>query len=227
MRKLQSSLRFDLPLFPSNVSVEIYGYLQPLYMAMHQLAPQLSDSLGLSVLSAVESQQLGLEATARVGAMLVGTVQLTEAVSAGHLLNLYNSGGLRARKASRAAGTRKPARAVALEAGAIGELVRVCYGFHLLSGTFTPGEELYLGSGGAVVNSKTLVVGEVHQSVGVAVSSTQAIIYFQAPFAVYARNPQSTATGSLVQDENGVTLYGSGPISGTTKYYEPVLVPLN
>ena len=227
MRKLQSLLRFDLPKFPATSDVEIYGYLHPLYTALHQLVVQVADITGMSVLSATDAQELGLTATARLGAMFVGTAQLTETVSAGHLLNLYNSGGLRARKASRAAGTKKPARAVALEAGAPGAVIKVCFGFYLLAGTFNPGDELYLGAGGLTATTKTLVVGEVHQSVGVALNSTTALIYFQAPFVVYARNPQSTATGSLVQDENGVTMYGSGPISGATKYYEPVLVPLN
>ena len=227
MRKLQSRLRFDLPRYPASSDVTVHSYLQPLYTAVHQLFAQVSDTSGMSVLSAAETAEMGLAATARLGDMLVGTAVLSEAVTAGHLLNLHSSGGMKARKASRAAGTKKPARAVALEAGGVDATIRICYGFHLLSGSFTPGDEVYLGAAGGISTTRTLVVGEVHQSVGVAVSSTQALIYFQAPFVVYARNPQSTATGSLVQDENGVTLYGSGPISGTTKYYEPVLVPLN
>ncbi len=227
MRKLQSKLRFDLPRYPASSDVNISTHLQPLYTAMYQLFVQFSDLNGMSVLTAAETAEMGLAATARLGDMLVGTAVLSEAVAVGHLLNLHNSGGMKARKASRAAGTKKPARAVALEAGGVGATIRICYGFHLLSGSFTPGDEVYLGAAGGISTTRTLVVGEVHQSVGVAVSSTQALIYFQAPFVVYARNPQSTATGSLVQDENGVALYGSGPISGVTKYYEPVLVPLN
>lgn len=227
MRILRSKLRFDLPRYPASSDITIHNYLQPLYSAMHQLFVQLSDLNGMSVLSASETAEMGIDATARLGTMFVGTVVLSEAVSAGHLLNLHSSGGMRARKASRASGVKKPARAVALESGGVGATIRICYGFHLLSGSFTPGAEVYLGTAGGISAASTLVVGEVHQPVGVAVSSTQALLYFQAPFAVYARNPQSTATGSLVQDEHGVTLYGSGPISGTTKYYEPVLVPLN
>lgn len=227
MRILQSKLRVDLPRIVANVDVDTFRQLQPIHIAIYQLISQLSDSLGYSILTSAETAELGFGITSRAGELLTGTVQLTESVSTGDLLNLYNSSGLRGRKASRAAGTKKPARAVALAAGVNGDVIRICLGYYLLSGSFTAGAELYLGAAGALATSKTLVVGEVHQSVGVALSSTVALIYFQAPFVVYARNPQSTATGSLVQDENGTTLYGSGNISGVLKYYEPVLVPLN
>lgn len=211
---------------PNNLPIELYKELLPLFMAVNTLNTELSALVGAVNLSAAEVQAATLAATARLGSMFIGALPVSEAVAAGDLLNIYNSGGAYARKASKAAGTKKPARAVALEAGASGATIKVCFGFHLLTGSFTPGTELYLGVAGAVATTKTLVVGEVSQSVGIAVSSAQALIYFGAPFAVYARNPQSTATGSLMQDETGATLYGSGPISGTTKYYEPILVPL-
>ena len=195
-----------------------------LYNSLQNLHAQVSSALGLSQYSATQAAAMSLSSLARLSAMNTGTVQLTETVAAGDLINIYNSSGSKGRKASKAAATKRPAHAIALEAGS--GLIRISFGGYILPGAYTPGATLYLSTTGGFSATKTLVVGEVSQQVGTAVTADLAILWPAQPFLVYAHNPQSTMTGSLLQDETGTVLYGSGPIAGTTKYYEPVLVPM-
>ena len=224
MNYVQSLLRLDLPRRPAVQDSATYSELLSLYTSLQLLHAQLSSALGLTQYTAAQAEQVAVAETARLGAMNTGTVQLTEAVAAGDLINIYNAPGVRGRKAAKTAGLKRPAHAVALEAGS--GLIRICYGGYIKAGAYTPGAQLYLSSAAGFSASKTLVVGEVSQRVGVAISADLAVLWPEQPFLVYAHNPQSTMTGSLLQDETGAALYGSGPISGVTKYYEPVLVPL-
>ena len=224
MNYVKSALKLELPRRPAVQDSATFSELMTLYNSLQLLHAQLSNALGLSQYTAQEASSVGLPTTARLGEMNTGTVQMTEAVAAGDLINLYNAPGLRGRKATKTAGLKRPAHAVALEAGS--GVIRICYGGYVKPGTYTPGSQLYLSSTGGFSASKTLVVGEVSQRVGVAVAADLAVLWPDQPFLVYAHNPQSTMTGSLLQDETGAALYGSGPIAGVTKYYEPVLVPL-
>lgn len=224
MNYVKSALKLELPRRPAVQDSATFSELMTLYNSLQLLHAQLSNALGLSQYTAQEASSVGLHSTARLGEMNTGTVQMTEAVAAGDLINLYNAPGLRGRKATKTAGLKRPAHAVALEAGS--GVIRICYGGYVKPGAYTPGAQLYLSSTGGFSASKTLVVGEVSQRVGVAVAADLAVLWPDQPFLVYAHNPQSTMTGSLLQDETGAALYGSGPIAGVTKYYEPVLVPL-
>ena len=224
MNYVKSALKLELPRRPAVQDSATFSELMTLYNSLQLLHAQLSNALGLSQYTAQEASSVGLPSTARLGEMNTGTVQMTEAVAAGDLINLYNAPGLRGRKATKTAGLKRPAHAVALEAGS--GVIRICYGGYVKPGAYTPGAQLYLSSTGGFSASKTLVVGEVSQRVGVAVAADLAVLWPDQPFLVYAHNPQSTMTGSLLQDETGAVLYGSGPIAGVTKYYEPVLVPL-
>ena len=224
MNYVKSALKLELPRRPAVQDSATFSELMTLYNSLQLLHAQLSNALGLSQYTAQEASSVGLHSTARLGEMNTGTVQMTEAVAAGDLINLYNAPGLRGRKATKTAGLKRPAHAVALEAGS--GVIRICYGGYVKPGAYTPGAQLYLSSTGGFSASKTLVVGEVSQRVGVAVAADLAVLWPDQPFLVYAHNPQSTMTGSLLQDETGAVLYGSGPIAGVTKYYEPVLVPL-
>lgn len=224
MNYVKSALKLELPRRPAVQDSATFSELMTLYNSLQLLHAQLSNALGLSQYTAQEASSVGLHSTARLGEMNTGTVQMTEAVAAGDLINLYNAPGLRGRKATKTAGLKRPAHAVALEAGS--GVIRICYGGYVKPGAYTPGAQLYLSSTGGFSASKTLVVGEISQRVGVAVAADLAVLWPDQPFLVYAHNPQSTMTGSLLQDETGAALYGSGPIAGVTKYYEPVLVPL-
>jgi len=224
MNYVKSALKLELPRRPAVQDSATFSELMTLYNSLQLLHAQLSSALGLNQYTAQEALSVGLPTTARLGEMNTGTVQLTEAVAAGDLINLYNAPGLRGRKATKTAGLKRPAHAIALEAGS--GVIRVCYGGYVKPGAYTPGAQLYLSSTGGFSASKTLVVGEVSQRVGVAVDADLAVLWPDQPFLVYAHNPQSTMTGSLLQDETGTALYGSGPIAGVTQYYEPVLVPL-
>ena len=224
MNYVKSALKLELPRRPAVQDSATFSELMALYNSLQLLHAQLSNALGLSQHTAQEASSVGLHSTARLGEMNTGTVQMTEAVAAGDLINLYNAPGLRGRKATKTAGLKRPAHAVALEAGS--GVIRICYGGYVKPGAYTPGAQLYLSSTGGFSASKTLVVGEVSQRVGVAVAADLAVLWPDQPFLVYAHNPQSTMTGSLLQDETGAALYGSGPIAGVTQYYEPVLVPL-
>ena len=224
MNYVKSSLKLDLPRKPAVQDSAAFKELSMLYTSLQLLHAQLSDVLGLSQYTAQEASSIGLNSTARLGDMNTGTVQLTEAVAVGDLINLYNAPGLRGRKATKTAGLKRPAHAIALESGS--GLIRICYGGYVKPGAYTPGAQLYLSSSGGISTSRTDVVGEISQRVGVAVSSDLVVLWPGQPFLVYAHNPQSTMTGSLLQDETGTALYGSGPIAGVTQYYEPVLVPL-
>ena len=224
MNYVKSALKLELPRRPAVQDSATFSELMTLYNSLQLLHAQLSNALGLSQYTAQEASSVGLHSTARLGEMNTGTVQMTEAVAAGDLINLYNAPGLRGRKATKTAGLKRPAHAIALEAGS--GVIRICYGGYVKHGAYTPGAQLYLSSTGGFSASKTLVVGEVSQRVGVAVAADLAVLWPDQPFLVYAHNPQSTMTGSLLQDETGTALYGSGPIAGATKYYEPVLVPL-
>ena len=224
MNYVKSALKLELPRRPAVQDSATFSELMTLYNSLQLLHAQLSNALGLSQYTAQEASSVGLHSTARLGEMNTGTVQMTEAVAAGDLINLYNAPGLRGRKATKTAGLKRPAHAVALEAGS--GVIRICYGGYVKPGAYTPGAQLYLSSTGGFSASKTLVVGEISQRVGVAVAADLAVLWPDQPFLVYAHDPQSTMTGSLLQDETGAVLYGSGPIAGVTKYYEPVLVPL-
>ena len=224
MNYVKSALKLELPRRPAVQDSATFSELMTLYNSLQLLHAQLSNALGLSQYTAQEASSVGLHSTARLGEMNTGTVQMTEAVAAGDLINLYNAPGLRGRKATKTAGLKRPAHAVALEAGS--GVIRICYGGYVKPGAYTPGAQLYLSSTGGFSASKTLVVGEISQRVGVAVAADLAVLRPDQPFLVYAHDPQSTMTGSLLQDETGAVLYGSGPIAGVTKYYEPVLVPL-
>ena len=224
MNYVKSALKLELPRRPAVQDSATFSELMTLYNSLQLLHAQLSNALGLSQYTAQEASSVGLPSTARLGEMNTGTVQMTEAVAAGDLINIYNAPGTRGRKATKTAGLKRPAHAVALEAGS--GVIRICYGGYVKPGAYTPGSQLYLSSTGGFSASKTLVVGEISQRVGVAVAADLAVLWPDQPFLVYAHDPQSTMTGSLLQDETGAVLYGSGPIAGVTKYYEPVLVPL-
>lgn len=224
MNYIKSALELNLPRKPAVQDSSTFKELMMLYSSLQLLHAQLSDALGLSQHTAQEASSIGLNSTARLGDMNTGTVQLTEAVAVGDLINLYNAPGLRGRKATKTAGLKRPAHAIALESGS--GLIRICYGGYVKPGAYTPGAQLYLSSSGGISTSRTDVVGEISQRVGVAVSSDLVVLWPGQPFLVYAHNPQSTMTGSLLQDETGAVLYGSGPIAGTIKYYEPILVPM-
>lgn len=224
MNYVKSALKLELPRRPAVQDSATFSELMTLYNSLQLLHAQLSNALGLSQYTAQEASSVGLPSTARLGEMNTGTVQMTEAVAAGDLINLYNAPGLRGRKATKTAGLKRPAHAIALEAGS--GVIRVCFGGYVKPGAYTPGAQLYLSSAGGFSASRTDVVGEISQRVGVAVAADLAVLWPDQPFLVYAHNPQSTMTGSLLQDETGAVLYGSGPIAGVTKYYEPVLVPL-
>ena len=227
MNYTNSPLELSLPRVPQVSDVGAYKELLYLYNALQAFHGQLSGILGIAGLSSDKLSQLGIPYNLRLGLMNVVAVKVESTVAVGELVNLYEyPGEVRGRLASNAAATRQPAHAVALDSGAAADYIRVGLGGNLLIGAYTPGQYFYLGPSGDFVTSSTLVVGEVSQLVGFAVDSEHLVFSPGQPFRVYAHNPQVTMTGSLLQDESGAVLYASGPISGVTKYYEPVLVPM-
>ena len=226
MSYVNSRVVLNLPRQPQVEDVDTYKELLTLYNSLQIFHAQVSKYLGVSGLTAAQLVSDGVSESSRVGELNVGTVVITEAVAVGDLINIYTAPAAKGRLASKAAATRRPAHCIALDAGVSGATIRVCYGGYVKAGSFTAGAPLYLSTAGGFSTANTQVVGECSQQVGVAVSADYAILYPAQPFRVYAYNPQSTATGGLLQDESGAVLYASGPISGVTKYYEPVLVPM-
>jgi hypothetical protein len=113
------------------------------------------------------------------------TIAATEALSAGDLVNIYNSSGLKCRKAD-GSSSAKRAHGYVLAAVANGANATVYYGNinNQLSG-LTIGDELYLSDStpGAVTNAAGLTGGSGHisQRVGVATAATEALMEIEPP----------------------------------------------
>ena len=112
------------------------------------------------------------------------TITASEALSAGDLVNIHNSTGLKVRKAD-ATSPSKPAHGFVLSSVSNGASATVYYGNlnTALSG-LTVGDELYLSSStpGGVSATPPSSAGHIVQRVGVATGSTEALMEIDGNF---------------------------------------------
>ena len=228
MRYVNSRLTLELPRTPQVKDTDVYKELQAVYNSLQVFHSQVAAALGLAGLTADNLAELGEPFGARLGEMNIISAEVhTAPVAAGELVNLFDLTGVKVRKASKLASERRPANGIALDSSLTGHPnIRVCLWGHLLQGTYVPGTIYYLGDDGAMTTSSTLVVGEVNQYIGTAISESLLLVTPGQPFRVYAHNPQSTSASLLLQDELGGQVFGYGDIAGTPMYYEPVLLPM-
>lgn len=113
------------------------------------------------------------------------SIQASEALAAGNLVNIYNlAGSARVRKADYSSA--KPANGFVLAAVASGAVATVFFEGRVtgLSG-LTPGPQ-YLGANGGVVASPGTGVGAIAQAVGTAYSTTEFTFEGQGPIILSA-----------------------------------------
>lgn len=98
---------------------------------------------------------------------------------------VYFSGNLEARTASNASVLTAPARGVVLSKGAVAVGTILFVGEMLGFSGLTPGQDIFLGTGGSIIHAGSLPVnpGEVIQKVGSAVAPDR-ILFFPNQFIV-------------------------------------------
>lgn len=107
------------------------------------------------------------------------TITATENLAAGDFVNIYNSSGLKCRKADASGGAAKKAHGYVLSAVTSGQSATVYYGNlnNQVSG-FTAGDELYLSASvaGAATTTVPSTAGHIVQRLGVATATTEILV---------------------------------------------------
>lgn len=160
------SINLGLPAIPEVEDQNLYMALLPIYSALRNVMGALDQYTGNGFLSSSEFSQVAATGQANVQKISVIFVKLTEDVSIGHMINLWNSGGLRARKAT-SGSTR--CHGFAAATGKTGETIPVSL-FGLCSSVsgLTPGSEYYLSTTPGLVTTTVTA-----QRVGIALAPTQ------------------------------------------------------
>lgn len=139
--------KLDLPVHPITPSPDLQGDLGLIYSALNTISLNLDKIAG------------------------VKTVTFTEAISYGQPVNLYDSSGVKARKANATDNT-KVCHGICLAT----DLIVVAYTIVALSG-LTPGAIYYLSTtSGVLTTTRPAAAGNIVQAVGVALSDTE--LYF-------------------------------------------------
>jgi hypothetical protein len=146
------SINLGLPSAPEVDSPELYGALMPVYNAIKNTMYAVDAYTGNSLINEEEYSEVNAYGQLLLQKTAVLFVKLTETVLAGHMINLWNSGGLRARKAT---GGSNRAHGFAAAGGSAGDTIPVSlFGLCTLIGGLTPGTEYYLsGSAGQITTS--------------------------------------------------------------------------
>lgn len=152
--KPSMSINLGLPAAPEVDSPELYGALLPIYNAVKNTMYAVDNYTGNNLITSEEYSQVNAYGQLLSQKTAVLYVKLTDTVSAGHVINLWNSGGLRARKAT---GGSNRAHAFAVAAGVPGNTIPVClFGLCTIIGGLTPGTEYYLsGTAGQITPTAT------------------------------------------------------------------------
>lgn len=157
-----ASINLGLPVLPEVDSPELYAALVSVYNAIRNTLYAVDSYTGNTLVTPDEYDKINAFGQLLSQKTAVLYVKLTEDVSAGHLINLYDSGGLRARKSL------SPSRRVhafAAVSGLSGETIPVCmFGLCNLIGGLTIGTEYYAGTTAGQLQS-----GATSQRVGIAI----------------------------------------------------------
>lgn len=138
------SINLGLPVAPEVDSPELYASLMGVYSAIRNVMYALDTYTGNSLVTAEEYSQINAFSQMHTQKTAVVYVKLTEDVLAGHMINLHNSGGLRARKAIV---TSQRCHGFAVASGSIGDHIPVCLmGACTLISGLTIGTEYYMSS---------------------------------------------------------------------------------
>lgn len=164
--KPSASINLGLSAIPEVDSPELYGALVPVYSAIRNIMYALDSYTGNTLITPNEYAEVNRSSQLLAQKTAVLYVKLSEDVHVGHMINLWNSGGLVARKA--AGGTYR-AHAFALATGLVGETIPVCmFGLCQAISGLTPGTEYYLsGTAGLITPSAT------YQRIGVALDTNK------------------------------------------------------
>lgn len=162
--KPSMSINLGLPVAPEVDSPELYSSLMGVYSAIRNVMYAVDSYTGNSLVTPEEFSQINAFSQLHLQKIAVVYVKLTEAVFAGHIINLWNSGGLMARKAVSAT---QRADGFAVASGAIGDHIPVCLmGACTLITGLTPGTDYYLSTTPGQIQT-----GATSQRVGKALSS--------------------------------------------------------
>ena len=165
--KPSASINLGLPAAPEVDSPELYASLIPIYNAIRNVMYAVDSYTGNSLITESEYDTVSAMGQILVQKTAVLFVKLGQDVSNGQILNLYDSGGLRAQKAL--AGTSR-GHCFALASGLAGEHIPVCL-FGLCSGIggLTIGTGYYLS--GVVAGAVTSTV--TSQRIGFAIDTNK------------------------------------------------------
>jgi len=158
------SINLGLSASPEVDSPELYGALMPLYNAVRNTMYAVDSYTGNTLITPDEYTQVNAFGQLLLQKTAILFVKLSEPVSVGHLINLHNSGGLRARKA---VGGTSRVHAFATASGSTGETVPICFfGMCQNIGGLTAGTEYYLSTTAGLVTPTA-----TYQRVGIALDT--------------------------------------------------------
>lgn len=160
--KPSMSINLGLPAAPEVDSPELYGALLPVYNAVKNTMYAVDSYTGNGLITTEEYSQVNAYSQLSAYKINVMYIQLTETVTKGQIVNIWNSGGARGRKA---VGGTSRGHAFALDSGVAGQHIPICFqGLCTLIGGLTPGSEYYLSvTAGAITPTAT------HHRVGTAI----------------------------------------------------------
>lgn len=152
--KAGMSTNLGLPAIPEVESIELFSALMTVYNAIKNLGYSLDFYTGNTPISAGEYADINYISSLQLQKTAIVYVKLIADVSAGHTINLVDSGGLRARKAQ---STAQPCHGYAVVGGVTGETIPVCLiGLCQSIGGLIPGTTYYQSaSAGQVTPTNT------------------------------------------------------------------------
>ena len=111
------------------------------------------------------------------------TITASETVAAGDFINIFNDTGTpKVRKADATGGVAKKADGYVLAGGAAGATVTVYYGnLNNQKSGLTPGDQMFLGTAGAVTNTPPTASGSIVQKLGRVQCATEILVELQDP----------------------------------------------
>ena len=162
--KPSASINLGLPVLPEVDNPEVYAALLPVYSAIRNTMGAVDSYTGNALITPDEYSQVNAYQQLLLQKQAVVYVKLTEAVSAGMMICLHNSGGLRARKAQNGA---YRCHGFAVASGVIGDHIPVCmFGLCTIIAGMTIGTEYYLSS-----TAGNITATVTSQRLGVAIAS--------------------------------------------------------
>lgn len=159
------SINLGLPAVPDIESQELYAALMPIYSALRNVMGAVDTYTGNNLVTPAEYAEVNFIGQLLLQKQAILYVKLTEDVNGGSMINLHNSGGLRARKANVSSNR---AHAYAVVKGITGDVIPVCmFGLCQSIAGLTAGTDYYLSNTSGLITSSVTA-----QRVGIALSST-------------------------------------------------------